>query len=210
MIDYSRWSSELAYSVGLIATDGNLSIDGRHIDLTSKDVEQLNNLMSCLDIRPNISLKSSGFSDKKYSRIQFSNVGYYRWLQSIGLTPHKSHSIGKLLIPSEWFFDFLRGSFDGDGCIYSYWDKRWKSSFMFYLVFVSASRTHLDWVNTTINELLGFSGRVNRSGTVYRLAFAKKHSISIIRKMYNNNCICLSRKKEKVEQILRINNTPGW
>lgn len=32
-----KWSPKIAYAVGLITTDGSLSKDGRHIDLTSKD-----------------------------------------------------------------------------------------------------------------------------------------------------------------------------
>ncbi len=35
-----KWTANLAYAVGLITTDGCLSKDGRHIDLTSKDLEQ--------------------------------------------------------------------------------------------------------------------------------------------------------------------------
>jgi len=30
------WSADFAYAVGLLTTDGSLSIDGRHINLTSK------------------------------------------------------------------------------------------------------------------------------------------------------------------------------
>jgi len=33
------WSPHFAYAIGLLATDGSLSIDGRHIDFTSKDLE---------------------------------------------------------------------------------------------------------------------------------------------------------------------------
>ncbi len=209
MIDYSKWSSNLAYAVGLIATDGNLSSDGRHIDLTSKDIEQLQNFEKCLDIEVKISLKTSGYSDKKYPRIQFSDVKFYRWLQSIGLTPKKSLTIGKLSIPKKYFFDFLRGSFDGDGCIYSYWDKRWKSSFMFYVVFVSASPAHLDWINKMIMDALGFDGKIGDGSRVRKLYFAKEKSRVILDKMYQNNGICLNRKKEKVKMILKI-DAPGW
>jgi len=35
------WSKELAYVIGLLVTDGCLSKNGRHIDPTSKDREQL-------------------------------------------------------------------------------------------------------------------------------------------------------------------------
>jgi hypothetical protein len=37
------WSSNMSYAIGLLTTDGCLSSDGRHILLTSKDKEQLNN-----------------------------------------------------------------------------------------------------------------------------------------------------------------------
>lgn len=49
-----RWSNELAYAVGLIATDGNLSKDGRHIELTSKDTEQLETFKRCLKLKNRI------------------------------------------------------------------------------------------------------------------------------------------------------------
>lgn len=49
-------------------------------------------------------------------------------------------------IPGKYFFDYLRGCFDGDGCFYSYWDPRWRSSHMFYLEFISASKNHIDWL----------------------------------------------------------------
>ena len=34
-----QWNHDFAYAIGLITTDGNLSPDGRHINLTSKDEE---------------------------------------------------------------------------------------------------------------------------------------------------------------------------
>ena len=37
-----KWSSDLAYAVGLITSDGSLSCDGRHIVLVSKDIQLLN------------------------------------------------------------------------------------------------------------------------------------------------------------------------
>src|SRR5687768_5212863 len=41
------WTSALAYAVGLIATDGNLSGDGRHIAIPSKDIDLLECLRRC-------------------------------------------------------------------------------------------------------------------------------------------------------------------
>src|SRR3989344_1512456 len=127
-----QWSPEFAYAIGLLTTDGNLSPDGRHIDFTSKDLEQLNNFMKCTSIKVKIGFKISGFTGMKTTRIQFGDINFYKFLLSIGLTPRKSKTLGAIDIPNKYFFDFLRGHFDGDGSFYSYWDPRWRSSFMFY------------------------------------------------------------------------------
>jgi len=39
----TTWTSELAYVVGIFASDGNLDKDGMYLDVTSKDKEILKN-----------------------------------------------------------------------------------------------------------------------------------------------------------------------
>jgi len=114
-----EWSPNFAYAIGLLASDGCLLNDGRHIDLTSKDTEQLENFLHALNIDVRITTKHSG-TGKKYQRVQFGDVLFCNFLVDIGFTPAKSKTIGELCIPKKYFFDFLRGSFDGDGCFYSY------------------------------------------------------------------------------------------
>lgn len=80
------------------------------------------------------------------THVQFSDVLFHQFLISIGITPAKSKTIGIIKIPKKYFFDFLRGCFDGDGSFYSYYDKRWKSSFMFYLTLASASQDFINWI----------------------------------------------------------------
>lgn len=119
-----KWSPEFAYAIGLIATDGNLSKDGRHMTLVSKDMEQIENFISCLGLRgQKIGEHMSGLG-KSALRIQFGDVLFHSFLRSIGLTPAKSKTIGPVDIPKKYFFDYLRGCFDGDGYSYSYWDPR--------------------------------------------------------------------------------------
>ena len=139
----SKWSPNLAYAVGLITTDGSLSTDKRHINLTSKDLDQIQTFARLLNLKNKIGLKKNSITgDKKYYQIQFGNVQFYRFLLTIGLTPNKSKTLGELKMPDHYFADFLRGHLDGDGCTYSYWDKRWKDSFMFYTAISSASEIH--------------------------------------------------------------------
>ncbi|MDO8604156.1 MAG: hypothetical protein Q7K40_01995 [bacterium] len=200
------WSANFAYAIGLLASDGCLSNDGRHIDLTSKDTEQLENFLLALNIGVKITTKRSG-SGIEYQRVQFGDVLFCDFLLDIGFTPAKSKTIGSIKIPKQYFFDFLRGSFDGDGCFYSYWDPRWRSSHMFYVEFVSASKLHIDWLRKEIFERLAIKGHIGKDGkgSTYQLKYAKKEALEIIEKMYyNHQVVCLSRKRIKIEKALVI------
>ncbi|MEI6400519.1 MAG: hypothetical protein WCO58_03310 [bacterium] len=202
----TTWRPELAYAIGLVATDGCLSKDNLLIDLTSKDREQLENFSKCLGVNFTIGKKWNGSGDACL-RIQFKNRIFYDFLLSIGLTPKKSLTMGELKIPKKYFFDFLRGCFDGDGCFYSYWDPRWKSSHMFYLEFISASKKHIDWLQSELQKNLKVKGHIAFDGkkTTQQLKYAKKEALLIIGKMYYNpKVVCLSRKKIKIEKALGI------
>lgn len=203
-----EWSSNFSYAIGLIATDGCLYKDDRHVNLTSKDKEQIDNFQKALCISCNVGMKArSKDREKKYFVLQISDVLFWNFLNSIGITPKKSKTLGRIKIPDYLFFDFLRGAFDGDGSIHSYYDQRWKSSFMFYTIFCSASKTYIDWLRTTINRFLGIKGHVTKSvnQSTYQLKYAKTESVVLLKKMYNDpDSICLSRKKLKIMKILSI------
>jgi hypothetical protein len=117
-----EWNPALAYAVGLLTTDGNLSSDGRHITFTSKDVELIETFKQCLNLTNRITITFSGLGNFAH-RVQFGDVVLYQWLLDVGLMRNKSKIIGALSIPDEFFFDFLRGHLDGDTAIASYWDK---------------------------------------------------------------------------------------
>ena len=204
-----RWSSGLTYAVGLITTDGSLSKDGRHINLTSKDIEQIRTFAKLLHLNNKIGTKKSGYATgKKYYQIQFGNVKLYRFLLKIGLTPNKTKILGVLDIPDKYFADFLRGHLDGDGCTYSYWDKRWKNSFLLYTVFMTASLRHLEWLQKMIKDIYGLKGRINFHRAYFNLRYAKKDSLILLNRIYyKNNLPCLRRKKLKIQKALLIINS---
>src|SRR3989344_1750207 len=104
-----RWCSALAYVIGVITTDGNLSPDGRHINITSKDREMVETTKQLLQLENKIGLKARGYSkEKKYFVLQFGDINFYEFLLSIGLMPAKSKILKKVCIPSPLFADFLR------------------------------------------------------------------------------------------------------
>lgn len=185
-------------------SDGSLSCDGRHIDFTSKDIVQVKNFIHCLGLENKIGKKLNGTGKVSY-RVQFGDIAFYGFLLKVGLTPAKSKTIGKLKISPKYFFDFLRGLFDGDGSFYSYFDPRWKSSFMFYFAIASASPAHLEWIRGVLSESLGVKGHVTRDSkkSTLQLKYAKAESWKILKNMYySREVVCLMRKRLKVEKAL--------
>jgi len=203
-----KWSPKLAYTVGLITTDGSLSNDKHHIVLVSKDIQLLKTFKKILGLENKIGLRKSGYTEmENCHHVQFGDVIFYKWLLKIGLTPNKTKRLGKLKIPNEFFFDFLRGCFDGDGGCSGYWDKRWKNSFMFYTRFDSGRLHFLKWLRNKLRRLLNIKGALSRERRGWRLKFAKKESKILFSKMYYKESLpCLQRKCKKLTSFIKIDN----
>src|SRR3989344_8619381 len=203
-----KWRPELAYAIGLLASGGCLAKNVTLVDLTSKDREQLGNFCRCIGVDLRIGEKSSGFGQKDNFRVQLKNVFFYNFLLSVGLTPAKSKTLGALRVPRKYFFDFLRGVFDGDGSTYSYWDKRWRSSFMFYVCFASASPDFIQWLQETIHSHLQIRGHVTgaKGHSTGQLKYGKSDGLKILKRMYAapDKSVLLSRKYLKIQRMLSI------
>ncbi len=201
-----HWSPDFAYSIGLLAADGCLSKNGRHIDFTSKDRELVLTFKTCLQLQAKVSPKWSGSGDKSY-HVQFGDVLFYKFLNDLGLTSAKSKTITHVNIPVTFFFDFLRGYFDGDGCSYSYYDPVFEKSFRFYISFMSASRPFLHWLQVEIFKKIGITGSISgyRNKDYAQLRYSKREAIVLSGNMYYRTDVShLRRKRLKIEKAMRI------
>lgn len=201
-----KWNPNLAYAVGLIVTDGNLSPDGRHIDLTSKDKDLLEVFMHCLCQKVKIGKKKSGYTGKDCFRVQLGNVALYKWLLGIGLRANKTKTIEEIDVPDKYFFDFMRGHIDGDGSYRVYQDSVYRSNRRIYTVFTSGAKKHLIWLKGRIGELLMIKGSINPGIRSWKLEYAKRESLILIPAIYYDDSVpCLKRKKDKIQFILNTN-----
>ncbi len=198
------WSQKLAYAIGLMATDGNLSIDGRHMNFTSKDLELVEILKDCFGINNKISKKArGGEEEKKYFQVQFGDVVFYNFLLDIGLTPHKSKTIGELKIPEKYFLDFFRGCIDGDGNIGSFIHPE-SINPQLRIRLCSASKRFLNWIRQK-NKIYGVNGYIKNGKGVYLLEYAMADSINLLSKIYYKNFPpSLNRKYLLAKQYLRM------
>lgn len=207
------WSAESAYVVGLIATDGNLGRKKPVITIVSKDIDLLETVRRCVGLTTLIG-RHRGAGGQHYHRLSWHDRSLYRWLSEIGLTPAKSLTLRPLRIPDEYFVDFFRGCIDGDGSIVVYTDRYHLAKCdryvyeRLYLSIVSASYAFIDWLGATVHRLTNVEGSIGvekrpGSHSVWRLRYAKSHSIQLLRWMYYAPGIpCLDRKRTTAEKFL--------
>jgi len=204
----TTWSSELAYVIGIITTDGNLSPDGRHINVTSKDEEMVQTVKRLLRLENKIGRKARGYSkEKRYFVFQFGDINFYEFLLSIGLMAAKSKILKAVDIPSPFFRDFLRGCIDGDGSISI---SRHPESRLPQLRvrLVSASPDFLVWIHQTIRMEChvegGYTYHDSRK-SVYTLSFGKADSMKIIKSMYYKKSLPSLKRKRSI-----VSKMGGW
>jgi hypothetical protein len=208
------WSAEAAYAVGLVATDGNLSSDGRHMSFISKDRDLVETFRRCLELTTVVRTLGTRAGNAVY-RVQWCDRRLYDWFLSLGLMPAKSLRLGRLAVPDDHFADFFRGCIDGDGSVLVYTDRyhsRKKDRYVYerlYVSLVSASLAFVDWVRTTVARLAHVAGAIHESRRaghrpIWKLRYAKAESIRLLRFIYYAPDVpCLDRKRVTAERFLR-------
>ncbi len=210
-----EWSPNLAYAVGLITTDGNLSNDGRHMSVVSKDYDLLETLRDCLGI-DNAITRTTNSTGLHYNRLQWGDRNFYDWLLGIGLMPAKSLQLDSIAVPDEYMADFMRGCIDGDGTILTYIDcynvykgKRYVNERLFVSL-VSASYNFLEWLQQSVIRVTDISGALflhnkptDNHAALWMLKYAKYESIRLLHWMYYSPDVpCLTRKRDKALPFL--------
>lgn len=208
------WTPTIAYIVGLIVTDGNLSKDGRHITFKTADYQLATTFKECLNLHYDIKTSPCKRNKERHHyRVQFSDVKFYHWLNDIGIKSAKTYNIGPIKIPDIYFRDFLRGHLDGDGTVTSYNDKNniYKNihyeNQRIFIRFLSASNLHINWLRSYIFQQTGCLGALitiaphtDNRVTIWEIKFAKKESLRLIEYIYYSSGLpCLERKKLKAE-----------
>jgi len=201
----TTWTADFVYVLGVIASDGNVSSDLRHISITSKDEQLLLLIKDILKLTNTIGRKGRGDSPQKpYFLLQFGDKNFVNFLIYIGITPNKSKSIARVEIPEKFFKDFLRGVVDGDGCIDFFYHPE-SSQPQIRIRIASASPPFLHWLQSMVLkkcQTLGGWIHVQKKSSVSVLTYAKADSVKILKYMYYIGAPCLTRKEKIAKNIL--------
>ena len=211
-VDYFKKidSDKKAYLLGLFVTDGHLSSKRNLFSFSSIDKELVEFFISELYNGDNRILKSYPMtifgtnipSGKTGYRIRIERALFCENLRLLNIT-HGKDKLSKFIldvIPDEFKKDFIRGLFDGDGCIsYTQAFKRNKPC--------GRKKPTLYICNQDINFLKKIQKELilnNVYMKIYsdnKIHYLKCSSLSTVDKFYKyiyyNSTFCLMRKKEK-------------
>lgn len=185
---FKTWNRNMAYILGLWFADGCI-YGGKMFDITlhKKDKYILKKIAEELKYEGNL----YDYVDRQASRINFSCVVIYNDIVALGGKESKSNDIEFPIIPNEFLPDFIRGYFDGDGCIMRLKNNRLNSAF------TSGSKNFLFDLLKILREEAGVLGG-SYDISSQSIKFGKKDTIKIGEYMYKNNPeLFLLRKRQK-------------
>lgn len=213
---FKAWSPEMAYVLGFIYADGMIE-DCRqssrtcYTSITNTDLEILENIRSIMSSNHPfevIPAKINHILGKDYlckPRFVFriGNKKMYTDLIGLGLCPRKSLIIELPEIPEQHFQYFLRGYFDGDGCIHVE-----KTRSRLKIIFTSGSKKFLEQISIKIQTFLGhikFGIYLNRR--TYKLTYSDRNAEAISNFIYQDTVSApyLKYKYKKYKDYLKIN-----
>jgi hypothetical protein len=193
---FSTWSSEMAYVLGLIATDGCVSKSGT-VSLCINDKDLLETVKRAMDSEHNVS--PSRHQEKLYC-FHFARPRLVKDLAALGILPRKSLNIMFPAVPNAFLRDFIRGVFDGDGSVY--FEKR-SVRYPLRATFVSSSEKFIEKLEIALQQL-GLPRRVihrqaTKNGAHFKIRYSHKDSGKLFKAMYYDamNCLFLERKHRK-------------
>jgi hypothetical protein len=202
----------MAYVLGFIVADGTLTPTrrgGYYIEITSTDRDILHSIRNSFESDICIGeYQPKRFKSKRRYRLQFGSKEMFMDLQQLGLTPNKSMTVRLPPVPSDYFSSFMRGYFDGDGCVNvcTYQKKGHKGlSTVISSGFTSGSKYLLLDIRHRLLSLGIVNGGTFYYNRAYRLWFSIKDSERLYKYMYQDisGGLYLPRKKAIFERYFQ-------
>ena len=195
--DYNFQSHNGAWILGLFASDGylpNTKGAKNRIVLTLQRQDE-----NCLELikkelqytGPIYQYKSTNGYDN--SSLAFTSNQIRQKFQSFGIVNAKTFKIQHLPenLKEEYWLDYLRGYFDGDGSVY-------KKGNSIATSIVSANENFLREIKIYLISKINIKGgSISKDHNAYQLKFGKYDSLKLCSAFYDNDYLALPRKKNK-------------
>jgi hypothetical protein len=216
---FKKWSRGMAYVLGFFAADGYITVNKRGgqfwcIQITDKSL--LYSIRNVIGSEHKISHRVRHGNMKSIFRLQIGSIEMCDDLRRLGFNERKTKNLSVPNVPKEYFSDFVRGYFDGDGNVWVGLLNRNRKipSLTIMTMFTSCSLVFLRQLQEKLISFGFQGGSVYQSKRNYsRLQFSKVNSLKLYDFMYNQwgyqkPGLFLQRKKVVFERYMRLNMRP--
>lgn len=215
-----------AYILGFVYADGNNKSQnsGLSITISYDDKELLEEIKN--ELKSNAKITEQNINGFKQVHIDFNSYKLSRDLEKQGCYKNKTYKIVFPLFLDESLMNhFIRGYFDGDGCIWEgerkkmlIRDKNTKTGFKNKTVHnvkftVTSNTNFILGLQNYLVEHLGFKrnkifNRNKNNTAISTLEYSGRGNVKKLYDfMYNNSTICLKRKYDKFKKIIDFKNS---
>lgn len=193
---FERWNPKMAYVLGFIYADGNILYDkfsrGSYLSVTSTDKDVIFKIKKWLNSDHSVQQKDgSGYGSKNGKKaylLRIGNVNLYNSLVKLGLRPNKSLTARMPEVPGKYVKDFVRGYFDGDGCVYIYKSRGRQQEIILRklsVIFTSGSKQFLEDLLKILKQKLNLRQYiVYSSHNSFQLRLATHDSVEMFKFLY--------------------------
>lgn len=200
---FFKESENLAYLLGLIASDGNVhSTENRiEIELQNSDGELLEKIRKIIKLERPIKYYECNNGYKK-SKLYFYSKEIKDKLATYNIIPQKTYSEKfdfPFVLNKKYWIDYIRGLFDGDGSI----KNNGSITFQIDCTKLNILKTIQNFLLTEYDIETSIASEKKVNTILYRLyCHGKEKNKKIYNILYFNKELYLKRKKEKFEELL--------
>ena len=192
---FNKWNSRMAYTLGFLYADGSLEdasyLRGKYVRLTSTDKDIVFKIKKWLDSEHNVVILKDSLPNRKQR--YFLRIGshkLYDRLTELGLYPNKSLTMSFPKISGRYLNDFIRGYFDGDGCVYLELSNGKKQKIIIKklsTIFTSGSKKFLQTLKFILKKEIEVSqNNIYNSQRAFQLRYCTSDSIKLFKFLYKN------------------------
>lgn len=204
-------TSNMAWVLGFLASDGSVSSSNNTIKLglVKKDIEILEKIKEEIEIENKITEYTTRLGCEVVE-LRWSSKRHKDALAKYTITPKKTFTLQPpVLLPYEYWIDYIRGYFDGDGSI-NLIHINGKPQALRWQV-CAATPIMLEWiVNFFYSKYnipkvkIQFSEKGKNSKGIYYIQYSTNSTKKIHNFLYTPNSLSLKRKKEHFDKIIHM------